>query len=81
MTIALPEGFTPVTNALPKEDRPVLAIRESHYVSAKFELVTARYQPTYRPLAPWRDIGGDAITDRGAEVLGWRYADEWLQAA
>lgn len=77
--LKLPEGFTPVDQALPDEDRPVLAIRKAGYISAKFEVITARYQPTYRPLSPWRDISNDSVTDSGSEVLGWRYADEWLQ--
>lgn len=76
--IQLPAGFTPVDQDLPTEDRPVLAIRRSGYISATFEVVTARYQPTYRPRMPWRDLSGDCITDDGTEVLGWRYADEWL---
>lgn len=50
--IKLPEGFIPVEAGLPKEDQPVLAIRQAGYISAKFELVTARYQPTYRSLSP-----------------------------
>lgn len=78
--IQLPAGFTPVAEGVPTEDRPVLAIRKSGYISATFEVVTARHQPTYRPRDPWRDLSGDSITDDGTEVLGWRYADEWLLA-
>lgn len=77
--IQLPAGFTSVDTGLPTEDRPVLVIRQALTISATFEVVTARYQPSYRRLAPWRDLGGDAITDSGSEALGWRYADEWLQ--
>lgn len=76
--IALPAGFTPVAEALPEEDRPVLAIRRSGYISAGFEVVTACHQPTYRPRLPWRDLSGDSVMDDGADILGWRYADEWL---
>lgn len=78
-TITLPEGFVSVDASLPIEDRPVVAIRKAGYISATLEVVTARYQPSYRRLAPWRDLGGDAITDSGSKVLGWRYADDWLQ--
>jgi len=77
--IQLPAGFTPVDEAKPTEDRPVVGIRRAQTISAAFEVVTARYQPGYRPKAPWRDLGGDCVTDSGAELLGWRYADEWLQ--
>lgn len=80
MSKNIPEGFTPVEDGLPTEDKPVLAVREAATMSARYEVVTARHQPGYRPRAPWRDMGGDAITDSGSEVLGWRYADEWLQA-
>lgn len=80
-TLTLPEGFTPIAEALPKEGHPVLAIRRSGVISTKFEVISARYMPIYRPLSPWRDICNDAVTDSGAEVLGWRYADDWLQAA
>lgn len=78
MAIKLPEGFTIVEDQLPVEDRPVLAIRLAAHTSATFEVMTARYQPGYRPHSPWRDLGNDAVTDSGKEILGWRYADEWL---
>lgn len=76
--IQLPAGFTPIDESLPTEDRAVLAIRKSGYISAGFEVVTARYQPTYRPRLPWRDLSGDSVMDDGTDILGWRYADEWL---
>lgn len=79
--IQLPTGFTPVTESLPTNDRPVLAIRRSGYITAKFEVITARYQPQHRPRAPWQDISGDAVTETGEDVLGWRTADEWLSPA
>lgn len=64
----------------PQDDKPVLAIRLSGYTSAKYELVTARYQPDFRPLDPWRDLGGDSIRDSGGPILGWKNAMRWLQA-
>lgn len=76
--IALPAGFTPVTEAVPENDRPVLAIRRSGYISATFEVMTARYMITYRPKSPWRDISNDAVGDSGEQILGWRYADDLL---
>ena len=76
--VTLPAGFTSVDDALPTEDRPVLAIRKSGYITATFEVLTARHQPTHRPRAPWRDLSNDCVTESGGEVLGWRYADEWL---
>lgn len=80
MSKPLPPHFTPVAVALPENDRPVLVIREAGYVSAKFEVLTARYQPDYRPRNPWCTISNDAVTDSGSEVLGWAEADAWLQA-
>ncbi len=79
MTIALPEGYTSVEDSLPENDRPVLAIRESDYITCEFEVLTARYMPDYRPHSPWRDIGNDAVSDSGREILGWAYADELLK--
>lgn len=78
MAIQLPDGFASVDDKLPVEDRPVLAIRLACTTSAAFEVMTARYQPGYRPRSPWRDLGNDAVTDSGNVILGWRYADEWL---
>ncbi|AXK43826.1 hypothetical protein [Erythrobacter aureus] len=79
MTIALPEGYTSVEDALPKDDHPVLAIRESGYLSCEFEIITAMYRPDYRPKSPWRDITGDSVNDTGSGILGWAYADELLK--
>lgn len=74
----IPPEFTPVTTALPPNDKPVLAIRESAYISVRLEVLTARYMPDYRPLSPWRDIGNDAITDSGETILGWMAKPDWL---
>lgn len=78
MAVKLPDGFASVDDELPVEDRPVLAIRLASTTGTAFEVMTARYQPGYRPRSPWRDLGNDAITDSGNVILGWRYADEWL---
>ncbi|MGC4251390.1 MAG: hypothetical protein QM605_07980 [Sphingobium sp.] len=78
----IPAGFASVFGVfgvLPKENVPVLAIRVSGYSCARFELLTARYMPTYRPLSPWRDLGGDAVTDSGSEILGWTTASDWIK--
>lgn len=77
----LPSGFVSVLAALPKEDRPVLAIRLSGYIGSTFELLTALYMPTYRPKSPWRDISHDAVGDSGSDILGWQYADDWIKPA
>lgn len=75
----LPSDFVSVLTALPKNNRPVLAIRLSGYVCSTFELLTARYMPVYRPLSPWRNISNDAVGDSGSDILGWRYADDWIK--
>jgi hypothetical protein len=77
----LPAGFTPVTEAVPLHDRPVLAIRRSGYMSAAFEVITARYMLDYRPRSPWRMLSMDAVGDSGEAILGWKPADEVLQFA
>src|SRR3546814_377821 len=74
----LPSGFTSVFLDLPSENQPVLAIRLSGYSCATFELMTARYMPTYRPRSPWRDISNDAVSDSGSDILGWREAADWI---
>ena len=78
-TGSLPDGFTPITTALPTDDKPVVALRKSSYSGAKFEVITARYMPAYRPLSPWRDLSLDSVHDDGEPILGWREAPEWLQ--
>lgn len=66
-------------NFPPTDERPVLAIRHSSSNCCEYELITARYMPEFRPLNPWVDINGDAITDSGQPVIGWRNAFRWLQ--
>lgn len=74
-------GFVSVFTALPPENQPVLAIRLSGYTCSTFELVTARYMPTYRPRSPWRDISADAVGDSGSDIIGWQLATEWIRPA
>lgn len=74
----IPSDFTPVFGPLPRENQPVLAIRLSGYTCSTFELMTARYMPTYRPRSPWRDISNDAVSDSGSDILGWRAAADWI---
>jgi len=74
-----PVEFTSVFTALPPEGVPVLAIRASSLVCAKFEVLTARYMPTHRPDFPWRDLTGEAVFASGTEILGWMHAGDWIQ--
>lgn len=76
--MTLPNPFTPVEEALPTENKVVLAIRESGYNNAEYEVMTAKYMPTYRPHNPWQTIGNDSVTDSGSEVLGWAEMDNWF---
>ena len=73
---SLPEGFVPCSERLPAAGKVVIAIREATVSSVRFELLTARYDPEYRRFHPWRMIDGDAVTDSGNEVIGWRPAPE-----
>ncbi|MCF8706270.1 MULTISPECIES: hypothetical protein [Sphingomonadaceae] len=74
----VPAGFIAALGILPPENEPVLAIRVSGYTCCTFELLTARYMPTYRPRSPWRDISNDAVADSGGDIIGWRPATEWI---
>ncbi len=51
-------GFAFAAEQLPPDTRPVLALRPSSYSCCQYEIVTARYMPAYRPLAPWRELSG-----------------------
>lgn len=73
--------FTPVDVGCPDHDRPVLAIRRSSVKGAHFEVITARYRLDYRPNSPWRVLDGDAVSDSGSQILGWREAPDWLLPA
>ena len=77
----IPSGFVSVLTASPPENQPVLAIRLSGYICATFEVMTARHMPTHRPRSPWRDLSGDAVSDSGSDILGWRGAADWLTPA
>lgn len=72
-------GFARAAEQLPRDTRPVLALRPSSYGCCQHEIVTARYMPDHRPLAPWRDLSGDDLADSGSDqVLAWVYADAIL---
>lgn len=45
-------GFARAAEHLPPDTRPVLVLRTSSYSSCQYEIVTARYMPHDRPLAP-----------------------------
>ncbi|QPI75509.1 hypothetical protein [Sphingobium sp. Cam5-1] len=75
----VPSGFVSALSGLPPENQPVLAIRLSGYTCSTFELLTARYMPTYRPRSPWRDISGDAVGDSGSDIIGWCAATDWIR--
>jgi hypothetical protein len=77
--LPIPAGFISVFTGLPDEDIPVLAIRISGYRCAAFELLTARYMPTYRPRSPWRDISAESVGDSGSDILGWTPAQAWIR--
>ena len=70
-TGSLPDGFTPITTALPTDDKPVVALRKSSYSGAKFEVITARYMPAYRPLSPWRDLQNACMAARLVASGAW----------
>ncbi|WP_066542621.1 hypothetical protein [Sphingomonas sp. CCH18-B1] len=72
-------AFARAAQQLPSDTRPVLALRPSSYSCCQYEVVTARYMPAYRPLAPWRDLSGDDLADSGSDqVLAWASADAIL---
>lgn len=72
----LPAGFISVDEQLPPTGNPVLAIRESGTVTARFEILTAKFDLAYRPRNPWIDLGNDPVTNSGSKILGWRQAPE-----
>jgi hypothetical protein len=78
----LPEELSEFVTAdfPPMDSKPVLAIRESGYNRCRYEIVTAYYDARHYPANPWRGVDGDAITDSGSRVLGWKNALRWLQA-
>lgn len=72
-------GFARAAEQLPPDTRPVLALRTLSNRSCQYEIVTARYLPDDRPLAPWRDLSGDDLADSGSDqMLAWSHADAIL---
>ncbi len=41
-------------------------------------LISGRYDPEYRPLNPWLDYSGEAVTDGMDAPTHWIYLDEIL---
>ena len=76
LTPTVPAGFTPVSKGFPNETKTVLAIRECSTRASKFEILTVRYMPNYRPNNPWQTVDNDAVTDSGGPVLGWLDLDD-----
>lgn len=56
----------------------VLIARKSGYITAEWEIMSAVYDPEYRPRNPWLTIGGDGISDSGDKPAFWCYADDLL---
>ena len=84
LTPTLPAAFTPVSEGLPNQCKTVLGIRECSTRASKFEVMTVRYMPNYRPHNPWQTVDNDSVTDSGREILGWLDLDatdfgaDWL---
>ena len=76
LTPTLPAAFTPVSEDFPPQCKTVLGIRECSTRASKFEVLTVRYMPNYRPLNPWQTLQNDAVTDSGNPILGWLDLDE-----
>ena len=80
----LPVAFTWVGDGLPNECKTVLGIRRCSTRASKFEVMTVRYMPNYRPHNPWQTVDNDSVTDSGREILGWLDLDatdfgaDWL---
>jgi len=72
-------GFARAAEQRPPDIRPVFALRTSSNRSCQYEIVTARYMPDDRPLAPWRDLTSDDLADSGSDqVLAWSHANAIL---
>lgn len=76
LTPTLPAAFTPVAEGFPTADKRVLGIRESSTGGSKFEVMTVKWMPDYRPHNPWQTLGNDAVTDSGNPILGWLDLDD-----
>lgn len=68
----LPEGWTKTPPFGSFRDTPILAIRLSGYTTSKYEILTVKYDPEYRPKQPWITLANDSVTDSGGAILGWR---------
>ncbi len=62
----------------PRIRKPLLMRGPSGYIEPHHEcLVSGYYDPEYRPLNPWLDFSGEAVTDStGIEPTHWIYLDE-----
>lgn len=81
LTPTLPAAFIPVTDGFPKPDKRVLGIRESSTGGSKFEVMTVKWMPDYRPRNPWQTVDNDAVTDSGSPILGWLDLDDTVFGA
>ena len=61
LTPTLPAAFTPVSEGLPNQCKTVLGIRECSTRASKFEVLTVRHMPNYRPNNPWQTVDNDAV--------------------
>ena len=77
----LPHGFVRVDDALPELYRPVLGLRPSGLTSSRYEVITCHVAEADSLLYRWRCHGNDSVLDSGANIIGWRYADDWLMPA
>jgi hypothetical protein len=58
----------------PDPGEPILMRGESGYMSPnETAYMSGRYDPAYRPLAPWLDWGGDSVQD----ALPEGFPKEW----
>lgn len=63
----------------PQIRKPILMRASSGYLPPHNEgLISGRYDPEYRPLNPWLDYSGEAVTDGMDEPTHWIYLDEIL---
>jgi hypothetical protein len=58
---------------LPPEGVPIIIIGKTGYRAPHDRLViSGRFEPEYRPLAPWRTSQNDALSDYGYTPTHWR---------
>ena len=53
----------------------VIVRRPSGYTRVPWEILTAKYDPEYRPLQSWVCIDGSNITESGSEPTHWAFED------